>query len=123
MNLIAHDIAKSFPDPKTCQIAPGRTRYYKTPDGNFPSVTTILKVLGLSTNALIAWSARVEREAILEACAEVYAEGTEGGPADFAAMVEARIGQAKQHQKILAQAGDIGTLIHQAVQHRLQEMM
>ena len=46
---------------------------YETPDGLKPRVTTILKVLGLGTEALIRWSADLERDAVLEAAGEVYA--------------------------------------------------
>lgn len=121
---MSSDEVMSLPTPESCPIVTvNRTRCYKTPIGHLPSVTTKLKVLGLGTNALVAWSANTERAAILEACAEVYAEGVDGGPADFAAAVEARIGHAKQHQKILTQAGEIGTSIHAAIQRRMAELM
>jgi len=113
-----------WPNPADVPLVTvGGVRHYQTVDGTFPSVTTILKVLGLSTNALVAWSASREREAILEACADVYAEWDGGGPADFAGAVEARIGKAKQHQTLLAKAGEIGTSIHQTIQWKLRTML
>jgi len=118
--------SRLWPDPgcTTYCNGPGG-RYYKALHGEFPvplpGVTTILKVLGLSTNALIAWSANTERAAVLEAAADVYAEGShEDGPAGFLAAVEARIGKAKQHQKLVSKAADIGTAAHAAVQRQLR---
>jgi hypothetical protein len=100
-------------------------RYYRALNGAFPEplpgVTTVLKVLGLSTNALIAWSANTERAAVLEAAADVFAEGThDDGPAGFIAAVESRIGKARQHAKLVSKASDIGTAAHAAVQRMLR---
>lgn len=118
-------LTHSFPAPETLPIiTKNRSRLYQTPIGLLPSVTTILQVLGLSKGALIAWSAREERKACLEAAAEVYAEGKhEDGPAGFASAVEARIGHAKQHQKQLQAAGEIGTAIHEAIRAYLNGLI
>lgn len=98
----------------------GRGQVYRTPDGDFPRVTSVLKVLGLGTEYLVRWAAGQERAAILEAVAEVYASGVElDGPAAFVGAVEARIGEAKQHQKLIAEAAEIGSSVHQAVGERL----
>lgn len=112
-----------FPDPSVAPIIGGRSRRYRTPDGDFPSVTTILRVLGLGTEGLIAWSAREERKAVLEACGDVFSEGIEGGPGEFIAAVEERIGAARQHQKLLAKAAEVGTSIHQEIQRRTRKML
>ena len=113
-----------FPDPHTIQIQTLRGGHlYQTPDGSFWGATKILKILGLSTEPLISWAARVEREAVLEACAEVYAQGCDGGPAEFVALVEARIGETKQHQKIKQKAGDIGASVHQEIHRRINLML
>lgn len=111
-----------FPDPSLAPIVTrNRRRVYATPDGEFPSVTTINKTIGLGTEGLIAWSASLERAACLEAAVEVYAEGDhEDGPSAFKAAVEARIGTAKQHQLALNRAADIGTAIHGMVQWHLR---
>lgn len=115
---------EAWPDPESIPLKTiAGVRHYATPDGVYPSVTTILKVLGLSTNALVAWSAGREREAILEAVGDVYAEWDGGGPNDFVAAVEARIGKAKQHQTLLAKAADIGTSIHHSIQWKLRQEM
>lgn len=120
----AKALVVSMPGPESCRLTTrGRRRCYTTPAGFLPSVTTILKVLGLGTEGLIAWSGRVEREACLAACGEQFAEmdwSKETGPAEFVALVESRLGASRQHQKEIALAQDIGTSIHQAVQRRLQ---
>lgn len=108
-------VLRPWPDP----VVIG-SRGYKTPDGEFQRVTRFLKVLGLGTDALVKWSANEERKACLEACANVFSEGVEGGPAEFAAAVEARIGPARQHQKILTKAAEIGTSIHEAIHQFLK---
>jgi hypothetical protein len=120
------DASVVWPEPNcTTYVNGAGGRYYRALHGEFPvplpGVTTVLKVLGLSTNALIAWSAREERKAVLEAAADVFAEGThDDGPAGFVAAVESRIGKAKQHQKLVSKAADIGTAAHAAVQRMLR---
>jgi len=107
-----------WPEPTVVSIGP---KGYTTPDGVFPRVTSVLKAYGGSTDALVKWSANEERKAILEACSEVYAGPDPGGPSEFAAAVEARIGAARQHQRLLTKAADIGTAIHETIQWTLRE--
>jgi hypothetical protein len=102
---------------------PGGGRGYESDyfEGKKVGVTTVLKVLGLGTEGLIRWSANQERQAVLSAAEEVYAESEhDGGPAGFIAAVEERLGKARQHQKLLAKAADIGSEAHKAVQDWLQ---
>jgi hypothetical protein len=116
-----------WPDPActTFTNGPGG-RYYRALHGEFPTplpgVTTVLKVLGLSTNALVAWSANTERAAVLEAIGDVICAGgaPEDGPQGFINAVEAQLGKARQHQKIVSKAADIGTAAHAAVQRMLR---
>jgi len=101
-------------------------RYYRALHGEFPvplpGVTTVEKIIGTGTNALIAWSANTERAACLEAAADVFAEGThDDGPAGFVAAVEARLGKARSHQKLVSKAADIGTAAHAMIQWTLRE--
>jgi hypothetical protein len=94
---------------------------YKTPDGEFPRVTAILKVLGLGTEGLIKWSANEERKAVLEAADAVHLKMSGGvWTKPFKETVLDEIGPARQHQKQLAKAGEIGTAIHQAIHDYLQ---
>ena len=112
-----------WPDPRECTIKSGRSRTYATPQGEFGSVTTFLKVLGTSTDALVKWSANEERKAVLEACGEVYAAATDENPPEFVAAVEARIGPARSHQKMLSKAADIGSEIHEMIQWTLRSQL
>lgn len=116
---------REWPEPAAVPLFnKGRARYYRTPDGEFPSVTTALKVLGLGQEGLIAWSAREERKACLAAAADVFAEDQhDGSPADFLARVEDRIGVARQHQRQIAKAADIGSAIHQAINTYLRKLL
>ena len=109
-----------WPEPASITI---KGQKYLTPQGDFGRVTTFLKAFGGSTDALVKWSANEERKAILEACGEVYAAGVDGGPGDFVAAVESRIGAARSHQRILAKAADIGTEIHQMIQWTLRTQL
>mgnify|MGYP006274004467 CR=1 FL=1 len=93
---------------------------YVTPDGPFPRVTTILKVLGLGSEALIRWAADLERTAVLEAAEHVYAHGSHGGPEEFRAAVESQVGKERQHQRKLTKAADIGSSIHAMIQWTLK---
>jgi hypothetical protein len=118
-------VLPGFPNPALAPIiTKNRKRFYRTPDGDFPSVTTINKVLGLAQEGLIAWSANMERAACLEAATEVFASGEhEDGPAGFRAAVEAHIGPSKQHQLALNKAADIGTAIHGQIQWYLRGLL
>jgi len=101
-----------WPDSASVVIT---SKSYKTPDGELARVTRPLKVLGLGTDPLIKWAANSERTAVLEAAGEAFAAGGHEGPQEFINAVEQRIGSARQHQRLIAQAADIGTAIHQAI--------
>ena len=116
MNLFSSTM--TWPEPGS--IAVGRDGY-RTPEGTFPRVTSILKTLGLGTDALIAWSAGLERESVLQAVADVYASGSfPDSPDDFRRAVETHIGPAKAHIKKLKEASDVGTAAHEMVQWTLR---
>lgn len=111
------DIA--WPDPATIPIG---KQGYVTPDGTFSRVTSVLKVLGLSTEALVRWSAGVEREACLAAASEVY--GGMGSSAwmsaaGFAKAVQDKIGPTRQHMRQMQKAAEIGSEIHAAIHNTL----
>lgn len=108
----------TWPDPTSVSVKSDR---YLTPEGTYPRVTHALDVLGLGKNALIGWAADLERESVLEACAEVYMQGLfPESPADFVASVQQRITGAKAHVKKLREAGEIGTSIHEWIQWTLK---
>jgi len=114
---LATTVATPWPDTSTVTLGP---KGYKTVDGLFPRVTQILKVLGTGTEGLIKWSANEERKACLEAAADVYQHFLTAREAlahrdAFSAAVESRLGPARQHQKLIGKAGDIGTAAHELV--------
>lgn len=108
-----------LPDPKVCAVSTSRygSRTYHSPIGDLPSSTTILKISGLGKEFLINWAANVQSDAWYESCAEVYALGTGGSPTEFADAVKAHVGPVQAQQKIKTEAGDLGTMAHQAIAH------
>lgn len=97
-------------------------RWYTTPNGNeYPSVTTILSVIGKP--ALIAWSAKVEREMVTNVSADLYLD-TAGTPKmskmAYLHTLQTRLGKEKAHTKELAKAGDIGSQIHSLIEWTLR---
>lgn len=122
----------SWPDRSlVSHLYDGRQRYYRTPDGVFPGTTTILKVLGLSTEALVGWSARMERRACLAAAAEAYGETLDsirsgdapqyaGNVVDlFVSRIGAKLQGERAHAKALEKAADIGTQVHERIRWAL----
>lgn len=109
-----------WPDPATVPIVgQGKHRAYRTPDGDFPGPTTINKVLGLSTEGLIRWSANEEREAVLAAMIDVMSRGDFKGVGSLQLAIRKQLGPVRAHQRLLTQAADIGTQAHQAVRAHL----
>lgn len=100
-------------------------RFYETPDGErYPSVTTILGVIGKP--ALIQWSAKVERELVLETSANLYMDvhGTpEMSRMAWITTMTTRLGKERANQKALSKAGEIGSQIHALIEWELQMKM
>lgn len=96
-------------------------RWYTINEQEFPSVTTILSVIGKP--ALIAWSAKVEREMVTSASLGLYRD-THGTPkmSDLAYLnsLQTRLGKEKAHSKELAKAGDIGSQAHKLIEWNLR---
>ena len=102
-----------------------RGRFYETPDGErYPSVTTILSVIGKP--ALMVWAANVERELVTAASASLY-QDSHGTPqmsrSGWLTTLQARLGTERAHQKELNKAGDIGSQIHALIEWELQSKM
>lgn len=119
----------SWPDPKCVSVESKRRgeryeRIYLTPSSlnpfspkkRRPSVTSVLKILGTSTEPLIRWSVGLEREACVLAARNVYKawinKNIQESPEQFSAVIESVLGKARAHQKALSKAGDIGTQVH-----------
>jgi hypothetical protein len=101
-----------FPDPQTVPIVRNK---YQTVDGAFPRVTQILKILGLGTEGLIKWAATEERKACIAAATEVWLDGVDGGPQEFAEAVLRKVGAELANLKLKNKAADLGTAVHAKV--------
>lgn len=124
----------SFPEAASIPIVyVNGKRLYRTPNGDYPGVTTINRTIGTGSEGLISWAAALEREAVLEAAKEAFSDRelvlgkpSPGVPFQFGASpvgfikaVERLLGPARQHQKQLQKAGDLGSSIHRAIHHYL----
>lgn len=108
---------RPWPEPIAPISIQGK-RYYPCEDGvKRVSVTTVNRYIGVGTEALIDWSARVEKAATLEAVRLVYAWAGSGiGPDEFIQMIESHMGEAKAHVREKEKAADIGSQAHQMIQ-------
>jgi hypothetical protein len=99
-------------------------RFYDTPDGSFPSVTTILGVV--MKPALIPWAAKLERDLVSEAAANLYADAF-GAPQmerpAYLLTLQNRIGRERAHARELRKAADIGSETHAMIEHHLRGML
>jgi hypothetical protein len=97
-------------------------RYYESPEGQrYPSVTTILGVLGKP--ALVPWAAKVEREAVVEAAANLYVDAPPekmSRPSYIATLLD-RVGKLKAYQKQSAKALEIGSQAHKLVEWNIRK--
>lgn len=104
-------------------------RFYDLPDGSsLPSVTTILSAI--NKPALVNWSAKVEREAILKAAAELWqdipwpdakAPAPKMSVMAYLATLSDRVGTEKANVKLKNKAGDIGSEIHALAEWTLRQ--
>ena len=88
----------------------------------YPSVTTILGAI--NKPALVGWAAKEERTLVSTAAAELYIDTARLGqplsPTAYLLALEQRLGKTKAHVKALAEAADIGTQAHAAIEHALR---
>jgi hypothetical protein len=92
---------------------------------DYPSVTTILQVIGKP--ALINWAAKMEREMVTEVSASLYQDAMElpkklSRTAWITSLAD-RLGKTKASQKELAKAGEIGTQAHALIEWTLKAKM
>jgi hypothetical protein len=105
----------------------GKSRFYTLDDGSqYPSVTTILSVIGKP--ALINWAANMERELVINASADLYEDLP--GPKFpkmsrpvYITTLKDRLGKEKAHVKELARAGDIGTQVHARIEWEVRKAL
>jgi hypothetical protein len=106
------------------RVATNAGRFYQIPDSDemFPSVTNILSVI--SKPALMNWYAKMEREMVVEAAADLF----EDAPSDpkmsrvaFIASLLKRIGVTKAAVKEVQKAGEIGSQAHALIEWNLRK--
>lgn len=106
---------------KAKRIDSKKGRFYEVTGQKWPSVTTVLSVLG--KDALIGWAAKQEREFVFEAARQVYqgllddANRNPNGrdmPVldEFDMALAHELNVVKAHTKILKEASAIGTNVH-----------
>jgi hypothetical protein len=107
---------------KTARFTNTKGRYYWggiiPPREKYVSVTSVLQAVGKP--ALVAWSARCEREMVTEVAAKLYAQNKTLEPAAFILALQALLGKTQAHTKELAKAGEIGSQIHELVEWSLR---
>src|SRR2546430_15746872 len=83
-------------------------RWYQVGDRELPSVTTILQII--SKPALVAWSAKVERELVTSASADLY-EDVAGTPrmsrAAYLVTLRRRVGLVKADRKSVVEGKSV----------------
>lgn len=88
------------------------------PGEKYVSVTTVLQAIGKP--ALVAWSAKVEREMVIEHAARLYDRDKGLTSTGFILALERLLGAGKAHSKELEKAGAIGSNIHELVEWSLR---
>lgn len=97
-------------------------RTYVIDGQEYVSVTTFLQVL--NKPALVPWAAKREREAVIEAAAQLYDvldKTAKFKRETYIVALEQKIGGVKKYQKDLEAAGNIGTEVHNRVEWELKQ--
>lgn len=95
----------------------GKGRHYRSPETRnlLPSVTNILGCYP-KQRVLVPWAANQQKELDVEAAFEVYQARKEFRDAEhFRQVLDEHIGKRRKHKTELAKAGDIGTVVHEAI--------
>lgn len=112
----------TFPPTRLVQAANRSGRFYETPAGALPSVTTILGCIGKP--ALLNWYAKTEREMVIEAAANLY-EDAPAAPKmsrpTYMTTLTARLGKEKAGKKELDKACEIGSACHALIEWNLRK--
>lgn len=100
-------------------------RFYNIDGVMMPSVTNILSAI--AKPLLVPWAAKVEREAVTAAAADVYqqwaTQPTTRTPLPrswFLTTLAAQLGKVRAHERTLTAAGDLGTEAHQLIEWHLR---
>jgi len=107
-------------DIKRIQLPDGR--WYEYEGKKNPSVTTLINII--AKPSLVFWSANQERILALEAAVDFYRElsgASEAAGKEYLKQLETRMGYKRAHQRLLEEAGDIGTQTHNRIEWELRE--
>lgn len=103
----------------------GNSKFYDIDGEQYERVTYILSVI--NKPALVAWAAREERTLVSEVAKDLYFDAVKlakplsaGG---FTASLETRLGKAKQYQRQMTKASEIGKQAHAMVEWRLRKAL
>jgi hypothetical protein len=96
-----------------------RGRFYDIGERQLPSVTSILSVI--SKPALIAWSAKVEREMVIAEASSLHERLKEPlSAATFSLKLQNALSDEKAHKKLLRKAGEVGSQVHSLIEWGLR---
>lgn len=101
-----------------------KSRFYLVEGKEYPSVTTVLSVIGKP--ALIAWAAKVEREMVMEVSTTLYetiAETEKMSKLGWITALSDRLGKMKASQKELDKASAIGSQAHEWIEHNIKAQL
>ena len=96
-------------------------RFYQIGDNQYPSVTTVLGVIGKP--ALLNWYAKMEREMVMKVAGELYQDAPaqpKMAPAAWTTTMQLRLSKEKAGQKELAKAAEIGSQVHSLIEWTLR---
>jgi hypothetical protein len=118
------NVLKGTP-PRTTRRDTKVGRWYDIDGESYPSVTSILAVIGKP--ALVNWAANQERTLVMDAAADLYTDLCQlSKPMPRSAYVttlQARCGQQKAHKKALEKASEIGTQAHALIEWNLRRAL
>lgn len=101
-----------------------RSRFYTVGNKEYPSVTTVLSCIGKP--ALIAWSAKVERDLVIEVSADQYGDCQSNQPMSrigWITNLNSRLSHQKAHQKELTKASEIGSQAHSWIEWEIKRQL
>jgi hypothetical protein len=101
-----------------------KSRFYSVKGKEYPSVTTILGCIGKP--ALIAWSAKVEREMVLECSADLYLDvkcTPKMSRLGWITALTDKLGKTKASQKELEKASAIGSQAHERIEWEIKRQL
>jgi hypothetical protein len=99
------------------------SRFYEVGADSYPSVTTILSVLGKP--ALIQWAATQERDLVVEAACDIYGDLPTDAPRMMRAVYEqslrSRLGKVRAFTKQKDKAAEIGSQAHELIEWTMKK--